>query len=448
MLLAAVLIPLSAVLVMRTGLSRGANLFATLLVGLLGVGASSVHYLARPHVFTLFLLALSVGILAQDRERPTLRVWLLIPLVAVWTNLHGGFAALLACLGLLAAGVTLEALWFGQAGPERWRTAKRYWLLTGLCTAATLVNPFGFRLHVHIAGYLRSDWIRNAVQEFQSPTFRDESATQYEILLALAFISVAALVKRRLLADALPVLFWAHMSLSSVRHVPIFVIVAAPIIAAEMTRWWQAAVAGRDRRSLGVILDQLQADLRAGLFRTSLVPVLAVAVLAFLDRPLKWPKDFPAEKFPVALITRHAPELARARVFTSDQWADYLIYRSYPEQKVFFDGRSDFYGPQLGREYVRMIQAQWDWEKLVRKHGFTHVLAQGDWPLATVLKRHPDWLTVEDSGQAILFRRARAAAGPAFPVGAVRPAGIDKKRSPWLMKGTEPAEELRGDPPA
>src|SRR5262245_48269395 len=135
-LLAAVLIPLSALMVMRNALKRGANLFATLLIGLLGVGASSVHYLARPHVFTLFLLALSTGILLSDRIKETRAVWLLVPLIAAWANLHGGFAALLACLGLLAIGVTAEAFLFGMVGPARWKLPKRYWSLTGLCAAA------------------------------------------------------------------------------------------------------------------------------------------------------------------------------------------------------------------------------------------------------------------------------------------------------------------------
>ena len=39
-----------------------------------------------------------------------------------------------------------------------------------------------------------------------------------------------------------------------------------------------------------------------------------------------------------------------ARIFTHDQWGDYLIYRLYPQTKVFMDGRSDFYGTGLRKE--------------------------------------------------------------------------------------------------
>ncbi len=50
------------------------------------------------------------------------------------------------------------------------------------------MNPLGSGLHAHIIEYLRADWIRNMVQEFQAPTFRSEGQTQYEILLIAGLI--------------------------------------------------------------------------------------------------------------------------------------------------------------------------------------------------------------------------------------------------------------------
>ena len=42
------------------------------------------------------------------------------------------------------------------------------------------------------------------------------------------------------------------------------------------------------------------------------------------------------------------------RIFTSDTWGGYLIYRRYPA-KVFTDGRSDFYGPAFEKEYAERV---------------------------------------------------------------------------------------------
>ena len=50
-------------------------------------------------------------------------------------------------------------------------------------------------------------------------------------------------------------------------------------------------------------------------------------------------------------------------MLTTDQWADYLIY-SNPKQKVFVDGRSDFYGPEIGNQYIHLMNGQWDWDQI------------------------------------------------------------------------------------
>ena len=169
-LLAAVLIALFALTLVRRMVSRDAHLFVALLVALLGVGGSSIHFLARPHLMTLLLLSISVWMIEEDRKRPSSRIWWLVPLTMVWTNLHGGFLALIVVLGLATVGSAIEALLgngFGSHGTIR--DAVRYAKLTLACAAASLVNPYGWNLHRHVAEYLRSDWIRNVIQEFQSP---------------------------------------------------------------------------------------------------------------------------------------------------------------------------------------------------------------------------------------------------------------------------------------
>ena len=58
------------------------------------------------------------------------------------------------------------------------------------------------------------------------------------------------------------------------------------------------------------------------------------------------------------------------RVLTSDQWADYLIYRLYPEQRVFFDGRSDFFGAALGSDYRKLQACERPWRELLERYRF------------------------------------------------------------------------------
>lgn len=405
-LLSGAAIALSALLVFRRMLWRGSNLFLALAALYLAVGASLGHYLARPHVFTLLLLAAALWLLDADRRRKTRAVWLLIPLAALWTNLHGGFVALPASLAVLAAGSAIEALLAARADrAERIGRAVRYGMLAAGCAAASLANPYGYRLLGHIYGYLRSNWILEAVHEFQSPSFRSESALYFEVLLFAGLMLAAYLAYRKRIAEALLIVFWAHASLVSVRHVPLFAIVAAPLIASELSVAWRRWAAGCPARSTPAALEKLAADFAPAFRRNSAWAAGAIAALVFVDAPIRWPRDFPEAKFPVAMVARHAARLAGARVFTSDQWADYLIYRFYPRHRVFLDGRSDFYGQALGKAYLRISYAHPEWQDALARYGCTTVLAPAEWPLAGVMKQSSAWRVVDSDPRAVLFER-------------------------------------------
>ena len=273
-LLAGLLIGSSLLLLFRYMLWRGANLFFAMAGCLAVAAASSIHYLARPHVFTLLLFPLSLWILDRDRKREGPAVWLLIPLTALWTNLHGGFLALVVSVAALAVAALFE---------RNLRRAWRYAVLSAGCGAASLANPYGFALHAHVFEYLRSDWIRDAVDEFQSPRFRSESALYLELLLFAGISASALLLRRRSFSEPALVLLWAHAALVSVRHVPMFALVAAPVAVSEATRLWNAWVRESSARSIRFILNRLAGDLAAGAQRTSLLP-LGVALRALGSR--------------------------------------------------------------------------------------------------------------------------------------------------------------------
>ena len=93
----------AAVLLFAWLLRRESGLWVAAGATLAAVSASSVHYLARPHIFSILLYTASLWILDEERRQPSRRVWLLVPLSALWVNLHGGFVSLLLVLALLAA---------------------------------------------------------------------------------------------------------------------------------------------------------------------------------------------------------------------------------------------------------------------------------------------------------------------------------------------------------
>ena len=434
----ATLILVAAIAVLlRSMVSEGVSAVVALPLAWLAAGAASVHYLARPHLITILLMAVGSAILIADRRQATWKFWLLAPLTVLWANLHGGFLALIALIGIYAAGSAVEA-WFSS--PRDWSRTLRYFGLFFACWAASLVNPYGWKLHEHMFEYLRSDWIMSHVMEFQSPKFRGEPAMQFELLLFAGLVVVLPLIQRRRICEALSILYFAYMALASGRHIPLYVIVATPYLGVVLSEWWEGWASGAPRSSIRGILNSLSGDIGIGLKRVTPWILAVPALLLFWNGDsLRWPKDFPAKNFPVAMVNRFQDRIVNAKVLTMDQWADYLIYRGYPKQKVFFDGRSDFYGPAIGDDYLALMNGAWNWEQLLRKHDLNLVLAPTEWGLVGVLKQ-AGWRVVGDDGIAILFEPP---AGWPTPAKGVAAGG--KNAVSGLMERTLPAEGTKRD---
>jgi hypothetical protein len=92
------------------------------------------------------------------------------------------------------------------------------------------------------------------------------------------------------------------------------------------------------------------------------------------------------------------------RIFTTEEWGGYLIYRMYPGIRVFIDGRSDFYGADFGQKYLDVIRAQYTWRKTLNEAGVDTILLPADTELCGALKETSDWRLTYDDGVALLFR--------------------------------------------
>jgi hypothetical protein len=395
---AALFMSLVAVLFLRVGLT-GANIFIALPLTMLAIGVIRIHLLARPHMFTLLFIALAMWLIEKDLSKHTRWIWGLVPLTVLWVNLHGGWAALVAILAVVSAGGAAESL----AGRRDWSVSRRYLILAGCCAFASLANPYGWELHKHMGAYLDSKWISDAVEEFQAPKFRSEGQKMFEVIMLGGLIAAGFQLRRRRFILPFLILFWTHAAVTSVRHAPILAIIALPILATELAAAW-ARLAGRYKKSsLPGILHAIGRDMQPSITKPGLWSALPMLFLLTPLAPVRWPADFPAGVFPVKFVTRHESVLKSARLLTGDEWADYLLYRYYPAQRVFFDGRSDFYGEKLGREFLRTLNGYYDWDILLKKHRIDTVMVEPGVPLASLLKRSPDWRLVADSGHEILF---------------------------------------------
>ena len=197
------------------------------------------------------------------------------------------------------------------------------------------------------------------------------------------------------------------------RHVPIFAFLVAPYLAVELTALMRrASEASGDSKSVFGILNQLGDEHQPSLLRTSLVVPMLLAVLFAFDCGFTYPTDFPEATYPAAVIARHPDVIRNSRLYTKDAWADYLIYRNYPNQKVFFDGRTDYYGEKMTGEYEMLLNGFPGWSYVLDKYAIDAVLVAPNSALATLLHDRAEWKLVDSTDAYQLLTRGAAETPP------------------------------------
>jgi len=401
----------------------GNPVLAIVLTGAASVGAS-IHWLARPHLVTMLMVLVFFEILdrardCQQQTGSTRRLWLLPVLTVLWTNLHGGFFVGIVLIGAYAGGELLGSVVARENRMARARLALPYIYAAAGCAIASLVNPYTYHLHEHILSYLRDPFQMRFIQEFMGTNFQWPSTRFLEAMLLLGFAAAVWHARRGRYAEVLLLAGWAHLALISVRNLPIFMLVAAPIIAAPAIAWLKAlrdAPVAEWLRGIGGTILEI-GDEMSVLEKPWRVHAVSAAVLVMLAlgmssanagqslRPVYDPKAYPE----AALAAMAGPGLAAQRIFTHDEWGDYLIYKLSPEGvKVFVDGRSDFYGGKFDQEYMDALSAKYTWSETLARYGVDTILLPVDAPLVGALKESRHWTAVYDDGLAIVFRPAQS----------------------------------------
>jgi hypothetical protein len=401
--LTGVILALYNTILLRGIVKRGANSLLAIALVLAGTNAASIHFHTRPHVLTLLFLTVATALIAEDRRKPTQWIWLLIPLTALWANMHGGFVILFAVLGIVVLGSAAEMLLDKAEAAGKRKMALRYvWLGLG-CGLASLLNPQGIKLHLHIVELMQTSWFKTHINEYQSPSFNSEAMLFFMALLFLGLAAVYPLLSRKQITEALWIVFFAYWALVSARNIPLFIIVVLPFVALELTNLWQRVANGSSRQSTVGVLEDIATQTSAKFRPVGVWTLLFAAGILLFTPASRWPTDFSKETFPLAMLHRHAGEFAAARVFTLDQWGDYLIYLNYPRQKVFIDGRSDYYGEEIGKAYLAIYEGRPKWRELMGQYAFDMVLCPPDLPLVSLLKLSPDWRMVDQDKESVLF---------------------------------------------
>jgi hypothetical protein len=216
----------------------------------------------------------------------------------------------------------------------------------------------------------------------------------------------------------LVLLFSIHAALYAARNIPISAILISTAIGPLLA----AAISPRPDQltRMGWLNSLLEAvhdisENMAGMekhFRGHALAIVAIAASVGIalngGRVLSanvMAAHFDEKIFPVKATEFIAQEGIHDHLFNPDDWSGYLIYKLYPETKLYFDDRHDFYGEAFVREYLKAINGNWQWREPLDKYQVQWVLVSTGSPLSSVLKESKDWRVQYDDGLAIIFSR-------------------------------------------
>jgi hypothetical protein len=271
----------------------------------------------RPQIFTYLFLALLVLILESRR------LWLLPLLFLIWANCHGGFVL----------GWVVLAAYCAEAVVTHWRDRslaqeRALWLWSAAAVLASGINPNGFRA-VEVLLLYRSSAMQSYLLEWARPSLWPPPL--FALLLAAAVGAMVWARRTVRLVDWLLLAAFSLAALGAARNT-IFVGFFAPVFLASYLPW---------KRALPSLAGWIAAlALAAGI-------VWGVTSGDFFElRAAEW-------RYPQGAADFLAAHRVTGRMFNTYEYGGYLMWRLYPRERVFIDGRA--LSDQLFDDYARIL---------------------------------------------------------------------------------------------
>ena len=385
--------------------------FSRAFIVVLTAATSSVIWSARPQLFSFLLTAVVCYLLYLYKWQGVNRLWLLPPLFALWVNLHAGYAlGFIVLIAFVVGEVLNNLLALVSPGPDpivEWGRLGVMILYLLLSLLALVFNPNTTRMWVYPFQTARIQILQQFIQEWQSPDFHP-LYTQPFIWLLLATLAAMGLSGRRADGTDLALVgIFAYAALLAGRNMGPFALVTAPAlsrhVAAALRRWGEAA------RERGWLRPHPRPGSAASLALASLnwwlLLLALIAAAAKVYPPLTPALNEKAQRAYLPLdavrwIEQHRPA---GKMFNHYNWGGYLIWRLWPDYRVFVDGRTYLYGDEILRDYVEIQALGPRYEDLLDRYEVSFVLTKAGDALSVVLSRTPGWHLAYEDDTAVIY---------------------------------------------
>jgi hypothetical protein len=346
----------------------------------------------RPQLLSFLFAALFFLCIDLALARRQLRWLLALPGIAlIWANSHGGVILGVVLLGLVSLWQVLP-----RDAEQRWRLA---WLGAWLAVAlASLFTPNGIKTYYYLLD-LQGSVLQARTSEYISALRLYSLGYGWPQLWVYGYFAAAlgALWGWRRGHQWLWLclgLFLAAISISAYRYFAFFLFLAAPYVAAGLSRGFAVFAAARAAPVAGVV--------------AALLLVLALAVGA--GRGLLFRGGFYAAAYPVRIADFIARQGLHGRAFNSLEWGGYLLWRLAPRVQLYIDGR--MLDQRRFPPYTHILWATPQGRQWFAQAGFSLVILPYHgrfdpqrYPLLDYLGTRSDWQLAYRDDQGVVFVR-------------------------------------------
>ena len=340
---------------------------------------SAPHFLARPHVLAMpVMVAWAYGLMTASERRQPPSFWLL-PLIALWANLHGGFV-----FGLVLAGAfAIDALW--NAEPSQRKPLALRWAAFGLAAlAACCFTPYGWESILASRKILDLGELLRLISEWAPADFSKLSPFELTILALIAGVLYRG-VKLSPPRIAL-VLGLLHMALSHGRNLEIFALLLPIVLLTPVSQQFALQPTPSGRMTF--------------VSAAMLAVTLGISTWALAAHQMYSPLKSKSPAAAVEIIKAHNLR----RVLNDRAFGGYLIWRQMP---VFIDGRAELYGEKFTMAYYNALDLKdvSQFLGLLKDHDIDALLLQPAAPAASLLDHLGVWRRVYADDVAVLYMR-------------------------------------------
>jgi hypothetical protein len=259
------------------------------------------------------------------------------------------------------------------------------------CLVVTVINPNGLKIIAYPFQTLTSPSMQQFIQEWYSPDFHKIEWLPFLVFVLILILTGIFKRKNWSTAHLLLSVLLGFSALHSMRNIPLFVITVAPILTDQVSSFIHIPVY----------------EFKPGKSSFFIFPlVILLFLLGIGMRFYQTIKDQPFEEemvFPKQAVDWIAINRPAGVLFNPYDWGGYLIWRLFPNYKVFIDGRADVYGDKFLSEYSKIYLNGDKWEDIFDKYNIELVLIDKSSILVEEINENPDWKVLFMDNKSVLF---------------------------------------------